>query len=209
MLGTVTGIAIARGELPPTTHAAGQAAARRSRAIGDARWNTVTVQHLLDMTSGLDWNEPLTGAPQTLLALQRSPNWQAFILGRRVVREPGTSVRLQQRQRAPAVDRACPPHGHVNGRLCAQGAVRRPMGIRDLRWLKDPQAWPSAGSACTCTRATWRAWASCTCSAAPGTAGTGAARVGGAGVRTQDRHGHAGLSAMRISGGACPRSAPT
>jgi CubicO group peptidase (beta-lactamase class C family) len=137
ILGTVTGIAIARRDLPPATTPLAKLVPAVG-ALGDARWNTVTVQHLLDMTSGLDWNEPLTGAPQTLLALQRSPNWQEFILARRVVREPGTKFDYNSGN-AHLLSIALTRRTGMSTDAYAHKVLFEPLGIRDIRWIKDPQ----------------------------------------------------------------------
>jgi hypothetical protein len=90
------------------------------------------------MTSGLDWNEPLTGVPQTLLALQRSPNWQEFILARRVVREPGTAFDYNSGN-AHLLSMALARRTGMSTDAYARKVLFEPLGIRDIRWLKDPQ----------------------------------------------------------------------
>lgn len=137
VLGAVTGIAIARRDLPPTTTPLARLLPAVG-ALGDARWNAVTVQHLLDMTSGLDWNEPLTGVPETLLALQRSPNWQDFILARQVVREPGTSFDYNSGN-AHLLSIALARRTGMSTDAYARKVLFEPLGIRDTRWIKDPQ----------------------------------------------------------------------
>lgn len=137
VLGTVTGIAIARRELPATSMPLARLLPAVA-AIGDPRWNAVTVQHLLDMTSGLDWNEPLTGVPQTLLALQRSPNWQEFILARQVVRPPGSAFDYNSGN-AHLLSMVLARRTGMSTDAYARKVLFEPLGIRDTRWLKDPQ----------------------------------------------------------------------
>lgn len=57
--------------------------ADRDAANVDQRKKAVTVQHLLDMTSGLEWDEGFEGGrPQSLIDMGRSPDWVKFILDR-------------------------------------------------------------------------------------------------------------------------------
>ena len=57
--------------------------ADREVANVDQRKKAVTVQHLLDMTSGLEWDEGFEGGPnQSMIDMTRSPDWVKFILDR-------------------------------------------------------------------------------------------------------------------------------
>ena len=137
VVSALTGIAIGRGDLPATTTPLAELIPAAG-AAGDARWSKVTLQHLLDMTSGVDWSEPLTGIPLSLLELQRSRNWEQFILARPVVRDPGTvfdynsgnahllSIALMRRTGQPTD-------------AYARKYLFEPLGIADYRWLRDPQ----------------------------------------------------------------------
>jgi CubicO group peptidase (beta-lactamase class C family) len=141
VVGTLTGIAIARHEMPGTMTPLAKVLPAVA-ALGDPRWNAVTVQSLLDMTSGLDWNEPLAGVPQTLLAMQRSPNWQQFILARRVVREPGTVFDYNSGN-AHLLSIALARRTGMPTDAYARKVLFEPLGIRDTRWVKDPQGVPA------------------------------------------------------------------
>lgn len=138
VVGMLTGIAIGRGELPPPQTPLA-ALLPRAAASPDARWGAVTLQDLLDMRSGIDWHEPLTdAAPQTMLDMARSRNWEEFILSRPMAQAPATafdynsgnphllSVLLTRRTREPAD-------------AYAQQHLFGPLGITDTRWGRDPQ----------------------------------------------------------------------
>jgi CubicO group peptidase (beta-lactamase class C family) len=57
--------------------------AGRDVANVDDRKKAMTVQHLLDMTSGLEWDEGIEGGgEQSLIDMRRSPDWVKFILDR-------------------------------------------------------------------------------------------------------------------------------
>jgi CubicO group peptidase (beta-lactamase class C family) len=56
----------------------------------DDRKKAVTIQSLLDMTSGFDWDQGIEdGKEQTLLDMTLSPNWTQFILDRPMAQAPG------------------------------------------------------------------------------------------------------------------------
>ena len=61
----------------------------RNPAALDARKRAITIQNLLDMTSGIDWTEPLDGEPTTSIGMRRSPDWIKFILDRPMSTTPG------------------------------------------------------------------------------------------------------------------------
>ena len=64
--------------------------ADRNAADIDDRKRAMTVQHLLDMTSGLEWDEGFEGGrEQSLIDLRRSPDWVKFILDRPMARAAG------------------------------------------------------------------------------------------------------------------------
>ncbi|MCK1544820.1 serine hydrolase [Bradyrhizobium sp. 179] len=57
--------------------------ADREVANVDERKKAITVQHLLDMTSGLEWDEGFEGGrEQSMIDMRRSPDWVKFILDR-------------------------------------------------------------------------------------------------------------------------------
>jgi CubicO group peptidase (beta-lactamase class C family) len=61
----------------------------RSIANVDDKKKAITVLNLLDMTSGIDWNEWLPGPPVSAIAMERSPDWIKFILDRPMANAPG------------------------------------------------------------------------------------------------------------------------
>lgn len=140
VVGALTGIAIARGDLPPPeTPLATLLPEVASASAADARWRDITLQHLLDMTSGIAWDEPLSDAvPRSMLGMERSRDWLAFILGQPIAQAPGAgfnynsgnphllSVALTRRTGQPTEAYAAQ---HLFG----------PLGITDYRWRRDPQ----------------------------------------------------------------------
>lgn len=141
--GALAGIAIARGDLPPPETPV--TALFPDAAPADARWKDVRLQHLLDMTSGVDWTEPLTeAAPLTAIEMERSPDWAQFVLQRRLVRAPGerfdyNSGNPHLVMAALARKAGMPVEAYAERHLFA------PLGITQWRWRKDPQGVPNGG----------------------------------------------------------------
>jgi CubicO group peptidase (beta-lactamase class C family) len=117
----------------------------RAFANTDDRKKAITLRHLLDMTSGLDWNEPLSAAiPSSLLELERSPDWVQFILDHRMARDPGSAFDYNSGN----------PHllsailSQVTGRSAEDYAREKlfgPLGITDAMWRRDPQGVSTGG----------------------------------------------------------------
>ena len=117
----------------------------RQFANTDARKKALTVQHLLDMTSGLKWDEPLTATVlPSMMEMERSPDWLQYILDRPMAREPGASFEYNSGN----------PHvlsailSKVTGRSAADYAhekLFKPLGIDDVLWRRDPQGVSTGG----------------------------------------------------------------
>src|SRR6185369_15121044 len=105
----------------------------------DARKKAMVLQSLLDMTSGLDWTEPLSNAvPETLVAMLGSKDWPKFVLDRPMALPPGTAFNYNSGN-SHLVSAIL---ARKTGMSTQEFAVRhlfKPLGISDFRWLKDPQ----------------------------------------------------------------------
>jgi CubicO group peptidase (beta-lactamase class C family) len=118
----------------------------RSFANVDERKKALRLRHLLDMTSGLKWDEPLSGASlESFVQMERSRDWVQFILDRPMVREPGAA--FDYNSGGPHVLSAI--LSKVTGRSALDYAREKlfgPLGIEDVHWRHDPQG-VSAGGA--------------------------------------------------------------
>ena len=91
VVATLTGMAIQDGLIASRDAPVLDFFADRKVANADASKKAMTVGHLLDMTSGLNWIEPLSDAvPETMLQLTRTRDWQGFVLDRPMAQAPGT-----------------------------------------------------------------------------------------------------------------------
>lgn len=111
----------------------------------DARKKAITVQNLLDMTSGLEWDEGFEGGrEQSLRDLGRSPDWVQFILDRPMAHAPGDtfyynsgnphllSAIITKLTGSTAQD-------YANARLFGS------IGIAPSFWRRDPQGLSTGG----------------------------------------------------------------
>lgn len=117
----------------------------RTIADLDARKKAMTLRHLLDMTSGLDWSEPFGGVPESFLAMESSADWQQFVLDRPMAAAPGTLFNYASGNShlLSAI------LSKVTGRSAldyARATLFGPLGIDDVLWRHDPQG-VSAGGA--------------------------------------------------------------
>jgi hypothetical protein len=111
----------------------------RTIANLDDNKKAITIQNLLDMTSGLDWTEPLDGgAPQSMLAMERSPDWVQFVLDRPMTTAAGAAFNYDSGN--PQLLSAILTK--LTGQSASDYARRRlfePLGISDVFWRSDPQ----------------------------------------------------------------------
>lgn len=144
VVGALAGIAAGQGVLDVGAPVAGFF---RDIAFAhdDDRKRAISVQHLLDMTSGLSWIEPLSNAiPETMIAMTRSADWQRFVLDRPMAQAPGAGFNYNSgdwQLVSSIVSRTTgtPTRDFAGKRLFA------PLGIADWRWRADPQGVDTGG----------------------------------------------------------------
>jgi CubicO group peptidase (beta-lactamase class C family) len=96
----------------------------------------IEVQHLLSMTSGIDW--PQTASVSASRDMDQSPNWVQFILARPMAAAPGSKSNYSNGDAhllAAILQRA-------TGEDVLEFATKRlfqPLGIPKPRWDRDPQ----------------------------------------------------------------------
>jgi len=138
VVGTLTGMAIQDGLLASRDVPVIDFLADKNTADIDPDKKTITVGHLLDMTSGIDWKERLDGSlPESLIAMNRSRDWQKFVLDRPMAAAPGTRFNYDSgnSQLLSSI------LARTTGGSTLAYARRRffgPLGITDVRWAKDP-----------------------------------------------------------------------
>jgi CubicO group peptidase (beta-lactamase class C family) len=144
VVGVLAGIAAGKGLLGSTDTPMLDLFADKSAANADARKKQMTLQHLLDMRSGLAWSEPLAGKPETAFDMERSRDWVQFVLDRPMAAAPGGAFDYNSgnSQLVSAII------ARKTGGDTEAFAVRElftPLAITDFRWRKDPQGVPIGG----------------------------------------------------------------
>jgi CubicO group peptidase (beta-lactamase class C family) len=103
----------------------------------DGRKAAITVQNLLNMTSGFDWTER-TGYPFSVVGMERSPNWVKYVLDRQMPNAPGDVFNYNSGN--PHVLSAILTK--LTGTTAldfAKAKLFGPLGINDVYWRQDPQ----------------------------------------------------------------------
>ncbi|MGJ6965271.1 serine hydrolase domain-containing protein [Streptosporangium sp. G11] len=91
VVGLLYGIALADGRVPEPREPLLRHFPEYPDLAGDPRRAALTVEHALTMTLGLEWDEsaPYTSAANSEIAMELAPDRYRYILGQRIVEEPG------------------------------------------------------------------------------------------------------------------------
>jgi CubicO group peptidase (beta-lactamase class C family) len=137
--GTLLGMVYKDGLLDRLDHPVLDFFADRHGANVDDRKKAITVQNLLDMTSGLDWDQGFEdGKEQSRIDLERSSNWTQFILDRPMAHPPGEVFNYSNGD----PDLVSAIITKVTGKLAEDYAREKlfdPLGITNWHWDRDPQ----------------------------------------------------------------------
>jgi CubicO group peptidase (beta-lactamase class C family) len=137
--GTLLAMAYKDGLLDRLDHPVLDFFADRSVANVDDRKTAITVQNLLDMTSGLDWDQGFEdGKEQSRIDLERSSNPTQFILDRPMAHPPGEVFNYSNGD----ADLVSAIITKLTGKLAEDYAREKlfdPLGIVDWHWDRDPQ----------------------------------------------------------------------
>jgi CubicO group peptidase (beta-lactamase class C family) len=141
---TLTGIAIKDGLLKSTQQPVMDFFPARRTAKPDTKQQAITLEHLLDMTSGIDWKEPLGGLPESMFQMGRSPDWTAFILDRPMAHPPGTAFNYNSGN-SQLLSNVLTQATGGSAEAFARKRLFGPLGISDVQWQKDPQGHSTGG----------------------------------------------------------------
>jgi CubicO group peptidase (beta-lactamase class C family) len=145
VIGTLAAMAMKDGLLDSTDRPMLDFFADRNLTNVDDRKKAITVQHLLDMTSGIDWREPTDGRPITFFEMERSPDWTKFILDRPMSNTPGDifSYNSGNPQLLSAI---LTKLTGMSAEDYAKAKLFGPLGITNWNWRKDPQGISTGGN---------------------------------------------------------------
>ena len=90
VISTLVAIAVSEGKIPSLDGRVVDYFSDLPIANLDDAKKAMTIRHLLDMTSGLQWDEPFDGLPASVIAMGQSADWRQFVLDRPMVKPPGT-----------------------------------------------------------------------------------------------------------------------
>jgi CubicO group peptidase (beta-lactamase class C family) len=148
VISTLTAIAFKEGLLDNSNHRVLDFFDRQSIANVDDRKEAITVQSLLDMTSGIEWTERLgassAAAVETESEMDSSPDWVKFILDRPMSSAPGDIFNYNSGN----------PHllSAILTKLAGMSALEYaksklfgPLGITKVSWQHDPQGISNGG----------------------------------------------------------------
>jgi CubicO group peptidase (beta-lactamase class C family) len=106
----------------------------------DPRKDAITVQNLLDMTSGIAWMElGVEGTPSSSVTeMGRSPVWVQYILDRPMQSAPGDEFNYNSGNQhlLSAILRKLTGMSTLE---YGKAKLFAPLGINDLDWWRDPQ----------------------------------------------------------------------
>jgi CubicO group peptidase (beta-lactamase class C family) len=145
VVAALVGMAIGQGRLAGTEAAVLDFFPGREFAHDGAFKRTMTVQHLLDMTSGLDWAERLGNLPPTSLREMRaSGDWVRFVLDRPMALPPGQAFNYNSGNSHLLSAILTRVTGEPTEAF-AREHLLGPLGIEDVEWDKDPQGISTGG----------------------------------------------------------------
>jgi CubicO group peptidase (beta-lactamase class C family) len=145
VIGSLIAMLLKDGKLDSLDHPVLDFFPDREIANLDDRKKAITVRHLLNMTSGLDWDEGLGGGKeQSLQELRRSSDWVQYILDRPMAHAPGETFYYSSGNShllSAIITR-------LTGKSAADYANEMlfgPLGIAPPSWGRDPQGVSTGG----------------------------------------------------------------
>ena len=110
----------------------------RNIANLEDRKEAITVQNLLDMTSGIAWMQPPYGGAPSVIEMERSPDWVRFILDRPMANAPGDTFNYSDGN-AHLLSAIITKLKGMSALEYAKAKLFGPLGINEVFWPRDPQ----------------------------------------------------------------------
>jgi CubicO group peptidase (beta-lactamase class C family) len=139
VISTLMSIASKDGLLDSPSHRVLDFFDRRSIANLDDRKKAITVQSLLDMTSGIEWR-----MPDSMFEMERSPDWVKFVLDRPMSSAPGNAFNYSNGN-AHLLSAIITKLTGMSALEYGKAKLFGPLGINDLSWGHDPQGISNGG----------------------------------------------------------------
>jgi CubicO group peptidase (beta-lactamase class C family) len=138
VVGTLLAIAQKDGLLDRFDHPVLDFFADRDVANVDDRKKAITVQNLLDMTSGINWQEPLDGRPDSMIEMSRRQDWTKFALDRPMANAPGEIFNYNSGG-THILSALITKLTGMSASDYAEAKLFGPLGISVSNWWRDPQ----------------------------------------------------------------------
>ena len=122
--GTLTAIELREGFLDSVDHPIVDLFADKHISNLDDAKKAMTVQNMLDMTSGIAWNERFYSPDETVMQMYRSPDRMEFVLSQPMSDPPGAALQLRQRRPARPLRPDHPENRTRRARFCAGRALQ-------------------------------------------------------------------------------------
>jgi CubicO group peptidase (beta-lactamase class C family) len=139
-IATLIGIALDRGDIQRIDQPVMDFFPGSTFANLDAQQQAMTLEDLLTMRSGLDWQE---GDP-VYREMVMSRDWVKFVLDKRMVQAPGSQFNYCSGC-SHVLSAILQQAAGVNTRDYAEQNLFEPLGITNLRWDSDPSRIPNGG----------------------------------------------------------------
>ncbi|MFX0169576.1 MAG: serine hydrolase domain-containing protein [Candidatus Hodarchaeota archaeon] len=140
IISALTGIALQYGYLTSINQLVVDIFSDRTIANLDARKEAITIEHLLTMTAGFDWDDDVN-----FFAMQSSGNWVQYVLDCPMRANPGSE--WEYNSGASHLLSAMINENSLTGTMTfAEMNLFDPLGITDYLWLTDDQNVPFGGS---------------------------------------------------------------
>ena len=145
VVGTLAGIAVQRGEIASIDEPVLESFRWRTVADAEGLKAQLKIAHLLDMTSGIDWQEPLAPVPpESMLQMERSSDWVGFVLDRPMANSPGTTFNYNSGD-WHLLSAILSRKTGMDTLAYARRTLFGPLGIADAAWRSDPQGIRTGG----------------------------------------------------------------
>ena len=147
IIGTLTAIACKEGLLDSPSHRVLDFLDHRNIANVDQRKEAITVQNLLDMTSGIEWTEQVGSiipATATDMQMGNSLDWVKFVLDRPMSSPPGDIFNYNSGN-PQLLSAILTKLTGMSALEYAKAKLFGPLGISDVFWSFDPQGISNGG----------------------------------------------------------------
>lgn len=144
VMSALIGIAIERGELPETDATLGQLLPHREFA--DPAVKAVTLENVLTMTAGIDWEEDVSyfSLENDATASEALDDWVGYLLSKPMTVEQGTFFDYNSAS-SQALSEILATATGIPTNVYAERHLFGPIGIRDYHWNSAPEGHTNAG----------------------------------------------------------------